>query len=63
MGIGDVGSNVKALKLYQRVKSSISTADDVPNWVGEVIEKIKVLPLEADSILKCSTGTANSWDC
>lgn len=52
LGIGDVGSDVKALKLYQRVKNSIRTANDVPSWVSEVIEKIKLLPLEADSVLK-----------
>ena len=51
LGIGDVG-NAKALRLYQRTRDAIKTSDAVPNWVGQVIEKIKTLPSEAESVLK-----------
>ena len=51
LGIGDVG-NDKALKLYKRVRSSIITKEQVPEWVKKVIDKIDSLPSEAPSILK-----------
>ena len=51
LGIGDVG-NAKALKLYKRVRSSIKTKEQVPEWVKKVIDKIDSLPSEAPSILK-----------
>lgn len=51
LGIGDVG-NAKALKLYKRVRSSIITMEQVPEWVKKVIDKIDSLPSEAPSILK-----------
>ena len=51
LGIINAG-NAKALKLYQRTKDAIKTADDVPAWVSLVIEKVKALPMEAESILK-----------
>lgn len=48
--IGDVG-NAKALKLYKRVRASITSTNQVPKWVSEVIDKIDALPSEANSIL------------
>ena len=50
LGLGDVG-NAKALRLYQRTKERIKTADDVPEWVRQVIDRIRALPMEARSIL------------
>lgn len=50
LNIGEVGG-AKALRLYQRTKEAIKTPEQVPPWVGEVIEKIKSLPMEAESIL------------
>ena len=50
LNIGEVGG-AKALRLYQRTKEAIKTLEQVPPWVGEVIEKIKSLPMEAESIL------------
>ena len=50
LGIGDIG-NAKALRLYQRTRESIKTMESVPPWVSQVIEKIKALPTEADSVL------------
>ena len=50
LNIGQVGG-AKALRLYQRTKEAIKTAEQAPAWVGEVIEKIKSLPMEAESIL------------
>ena len=50
LGIGDVG-NAKALRLYQRTRDAIKTAEAVPDWVHVVIEKIKALPMEAASVL------------
>lgn len=50
LGIGNVG-DIKAIKLYRRVKETIVESSDVPDWVGEVIQMIKKLPAEAKSIL------------
>lgn len=50
LSIGDVGK-AKALKLYIRTKEAITSADKVPAWVSEVIEKLKLLPNEAESVL------------
>ena len=50
LGIGEVGE-AKALRLYQRTKEVIKRSDQVPVWVHQVIEKIKALPMEAESIL------------
>lgn len=44
--------SAKGLKLYHIVKTIITTEDNVPPWVKDVIEKLKELPLEAPSILK-----------
>ena len=52
LGIDNVGKNVKGLKLYQRTKEVIRTADDIPNWVSKVIEQIRLLPIEANSVLR-----------
>lgn len=52
LGIGDVGDSVKALQLYKRVKNSITTSSQVPKWVSELIDKIKTLPVEVNSVLK-----------
>lgn len=51
LGIGDVGK-AKALRLYQRTKEAIKTKEAVPDWVEQVIEKLKDLPMEAESVLK-----------
>ena len=50
LSIGDVGK-AKALRLYIRTKDVITSADKVPVWVSEVIEKLKLLPNEAESVL------------
>ena len=50
LGIGEVGE-AKALRLYQRTKEVIKRSDQVPVWIHQVIEKIKALPMEAESIL------------
>ena len=50
LGIGDVGS-AKALRLYVRTKEAITLPFEVPDWVSEVVEKIKALPNEANSVL------------
>lgn len=50
LNIGNVG-NAKALRLFIRTKEKITDAASVPLWVSEVIEKVKALPNEADSIL------------
>ena len=51
LGINNIG-NAKALRLYQRTKEAIKTADEVPSWIHQVIKKIKDLPMEANSVLK-----------
>lgn len=51
LGIKDIG-NAKALALYRRVKREITTIEQVPPWVSEVIEAVKKLPVEAASVLK-----------
>lgn len=50
LNIGGVGE-AKALRLYQRTKEMIKTPEQVPDWVGEVIEKIRSLPMKAESVL------------
>lgn len=52
LGIGEVGNGVKALKLYQRTKEVIKTVEQVPTWVTQIVEKVKALPVEAESILQ-----------
>ena len=42
---------MKALRLFLRTRDAITSRDEVPDWVGKVIEKIKALPLEAESVL------------
>lgn len=61
LGIGDIGK-AKALRLYQRTKEAISRSEDVPTWVNEVIEKIKELPMESDSVLKEETIADTYFD-
>ena len=51
LGIGDAGK-AKALRLYQRTRAAITDSSQVPEWVMQVIERIKALPAEATSILK-----------
>jgi len=51
LDISDV-PNVKGLKLYQFVKEKIKDSESVPEWVTEIIGKIKMMPSEAQSILK-----------
>lgn len=54
LGIGDVGK-AKALRLYQRTRAAITDSSQAPEWVSQVIERIKALPAEATSILKKDT--------
>ena len=51
MGIGDVG-DIKALALYRRVKDTISTEEQVPTWIPQLINALKQMPSEACSVLK-----------
>ena len=58
LGIGEVGS-AKALNLYRRVRATITKSEQVPVWVGTLIEKINNLPIEASSILQKRETTAS----
>lgn len=51
LSIGDVGK-AKALRLYIRTKKEIDNPEKVPSWVSQVIEKLELLPNEAESVLK-----------
>lgn len=51
LGIKDIG-NAKALALYRRVKKEITSVEQVPLWIKEVITAVKKLPVEASSVLK-----------
>ncbi len=57
LNIGEVG-NAKALALYRRVKDKITNWAEVPDWVSDVINKIKQLPNEASSVLKSRPQTS-----
>ncbi len=50
--IDNLGKSIKGLRLYQRTKEVIRTADDIPDWVSKVIEQIRLLPIEANSVLR-----------
>lgn len=60
LNIGEVGDEVKAIKLYKRVKDAIVNKEQVPTWVGEIIKKLIDLPMEAKSILKTKPTVSNS---
>jgi len=49
--------NVKGLKLYKIVKTNIINGDDVPEWVTTLIQKLKIMPPEASSILRIPNKT------
>lgn len=51
LGIEGIG-NAKALALYRRVKKEITSFDQVPSWVIDVIAAIERLPTESVSVLK-----------
>lgn len=61
LGIGDVGKD-KALKLFKRVRNTIKSNDQVPDWVSEIITKIDSLPSEASSILKEAPRSKSNSD-
>lgn len=48
---GEIGKEIKALRLYQRVKEKVLSHDDVPKWVEELIVKLNLFPNEAESVL------------
>jgi len=48
----EIGHNIKALKLYRKVKEEIKSKEQLPVWVEQIIEKIEALPETAISILK-----------
>ena len=43
--------NKKGLKLFIHTKSIINSKDTLPSWVNQLIEKIKNLPEETESVL------------
>lgn len=52
LGIGDVGSKTKGLRLFVRFKSAIvDKKTNIPGWVKEIANKLDALPSEARSIL------------
>ena len=53
--------NAKALKLYKKVREQIKSAEAVPNWVSDVIDKVEKLPMEAKSILKTNPTFAGDY--
>lgn len=51
LGISSSG-DAKALALFRRVKDEITTREQVPTWVNDLIVAITKLPGEASSVLK-----------
>ena len=51
LGISSSG-DAKALALFRRVKDEITTREQVPTWVNELIVAVTKLPGEASSVLK-----------
>lgn len=47
-----IATSKKGLSLYKYIRQHITTNDTVPNWVNEIIEKIKVLKDNAPSVLQ-----------
>lgn len=62
LGIADIGSKTKGLKLFVRFKNAVSNGEtDIPTWVTEIAEKLDGLPNEAQSILTCKCEPP-AWD-
>ena len=62
LGIADIGSKTKGLKLFVRFKDAVSNGEtDIPTWVTEIAEKLDDLPNEAQSILTCKC-VPPAWD-
>lgn len=62
LGIADIGSKTKGLKLFVRFKDAVSNGEtDIPTWVIEIAEKLDGLPNEAQSILTCKCEPP-AWD-
>lgn len=61
LGIGQVGNNVKGLKLFRRLKDAVQRGMPVPAWIPMMSNVIDRLPDEAPSILKSSTPVTPSW--
>ena len=62
LGIADIGSKTKGLKLFVRFKDAVSNGEtDIPTWVTEIAEKLDGLPNEAQSILTCKCEPP-AWD-
>lgn len=52
LNIGQVGSNIKGLKLYSRFKQAIQDGSAAPKWVQMIADRIDLLSDEAVSVLQ-----------
>ena len=39
----DVPQNCKGLSLYLKIKNNITSKDDLPEWIGQVVDKVKAI--------------------
>lgn len=62
LGIGEIGTNVKGLRLYKRFRESIENGTSIPRWCGMIAAKLDELPHEAPSILKSREAVENPWE-
>ena len=53
LGIGQVGSKTKGIKLFKRFKTAIQNEGEaIPSWIALIAQKLDALPSEANSILR-----------
>lgn len=52
LNIENIPNNIKSVKLFQKVKESITSKESLPSWVEQIITKIQNLNTPLESVLK-----------
>lgn len=55
LNIDNIPNNIKSVKLFQKVKESITSKESLPSWVEQIITKIQNLNTPLESVLKVET--------
>lgn len=55
LNIDNIPNNIKSVKLFQKVKESITSKESLPSWVEQIIQKIQNLNTPLESVLKVET--------
>lgn len=55
LGLGNVGNNVKGLRLFKRFKQSVADGAEIPKWVSLITRQLDSMSNEAQSVLHSRT--------